>query len=254
MGKKARSNKVTFGYFPEGWCSRYPGAKGDGPKMVVTKADIYEKMIWARRPVCPYCSRRMRMWECGEMVFSCGAGWGTPYLFLCMNDQCPPYVRGWESTRAHYGRCVSYRCIAFPDSENTELMMVMSSVDCLPGLIAEETISADRKRGTDSDESVQALRALFEAGNLDALMDHLFSTDEHYRVRIRAAEFIGELAETDAVEPLRSHTFVNAHVREAVERSAQRVLELTGSMECPYCKEIINAGLAVCPECGRPLV
>jgi len=219
--------------------------------MVVTKADVYEKVIWAKRPQCPYCGEVMRIWECAETGCSCGTGWGTPYLFLCMNDQCPPYVRGWESNRAHYGRHVSYRCIAFPDSGNTEMMMVMSSGDCLPGLITEETIATDRARGTDADKNVQVLQELFEADDLDTLMEFLFSRNVHYKVRIRAARFIGELAKVEAIEPLRSRTFTNVDIRWAVDQSTQRVLELTGTMECPYCKEIIDGGTVHCPECGR---
>jgi len=222
--------------------------------MVVTKADVYEKMIWAERPVCPHCGQSMRIWECVETGCSCGTGWGTPYLFVCMNDQCPPYTRGWASTRKHYGRCFSYRCIGFPDSDNTEMMMVMSSGDCLPGLVSEDTITGDQARGTDADVHVQELRRLFEAGDLEALMDRLFSREVHYKVRMRAAEFIGDMGRVDAIEPLRSHRFFNEHVRETVERTTERVLEQTGVIECPYCKEIITAGLKMCPECKRGLL
>lgn len=221
--------------------------------MVVTKADVYEKVIFADRPVCPYCGRKMRVWECPETGLSCGSGWGTPYLFLCVNDDCPPFVTGWESVRQHYGRRCSYRCICFPDSRKTEMMMVLSSADCVPGLIDEEVISADKARGTDADTNVRDLRALFEQKNLEELMTSLFATALHYRVRMRAAEFIGELGETESIEPLKSHNFRNLHVRKAVERTTLRIHELNGTRECPYCREIIGAGSNVCPECRRPL-
>jgi len=50
--------------------------------MVVTKADVYEKVIFAERPVCPHCGKEMKISECHDTGLSCGSGWGTPYLFV----------------------------------------------------------------------------------------------------------------------------------------------------------------------------
>lgn len=221
--------------------------------MVVTKADIYNKVISAERPACPHCSVEMKIWECPETGFSCGSGWGTPYLFVCMNDQCPPFVSGWESMRRTYGRRCSYRCMCFPDSRKTEMMMVFSYVDCNQGIVDESVIASDRVRGTDADPAVIELRRCFERGDLDTLMANLFDETIYYKVRIRASELIGELGRAESIEPLRSHNFGDKRVDAAVRNAIERTHEINRSRECPYCAEIIEAEASVCDQCGREL-
>ena len=71
--------------------------------MVITKADVYEKVILAEKPVSPHCGQRMRIWECSETGLLCGSGWGSPYLFVCVDDGCPLFVNGWKEMKKNYG-------------------------------------------------------------------------------------------------------------------------------------------------------
>jgi len=221
--------------------------------MVVTRADIYEKVIFAERPECPHCGEEMKIWECPEAGLSCGSGWGTPYLFVCMNNQCPPFVSGWDSMRRMYGRKCSYRCVCFPDSRKTEMMMVFSNVDCKSGIVDEGVVAADRARGTDEDPAVIELLQCFEHRDLNALLANLFDETIDYKVRIRAAELTGELGLVKSIELLRNHNFKDQRVDTAVHNAIKRAHEINRSRECPYCAEIIEAEATVCSECGREL-
>ena len=221
--------------------------------MVVTKADVYESVIFAERPTCPHCGQEMKILECIDTGLSCGSGWGTPYLFICVNDECPPFVNGWETMKQGFGRRCSYRCICFPGGRNTDLMMVASRSDGKSQVLEEAVIRADRDRGTLRDPEVKKLISSFESGDLDALLSNLFDEKSHHKVREKAAELIGELGLLEAIEPLRHHPFKDQRVAARVGDAILRICEVTGTRECPYCKEMIEAGAAVCTECGKDL-
>ena len=221
--------------------------------MVVTKADIYEKVIFSERPVCPHCGQQMKVWECADTGLSCGSGWGTPYLFVCFNDKCPPFVTGWDTMKRDYGRTCCYRCICFPDSSTTEMMMVFSHVDCDSGLIDEAVIAADRARGTADDPAVKKLTADFECKDIRALFASLCDAKIHYKVRQKAAELIGELGLLETIEPLQNQVFKEPSILRKVQKAIKRIHEINRTRECPYCAEIIDAGVTKCSHCGRAL-
>ena len=61
-----------------------------------TREEVLEKVLAMEKPGCPHCGQPMHLWEVPPITFSDGLGWGVPYLFVCFNDECPYYVRGWE--------------------------------------------------------------------------------------------------------------------------------------------------------------
>ena len=194
--------------------------------MVVTKADVYEKVISAERPVCPHCGKEMMISECLDTGISCGSGWGTPYLFVCLNDECPPFVNGWENMERNYGRKCSYRCICFPDSRKTELMMVLSSSEGEWNIVDEDVIAADIARGTASDPAVQELVQCLESKDVRTLLDSLFDNKVYYKVRLKAAELIGELGSVEAIEPLRNRKYKNQLIATKVRDAIKRIHEI----------------------------
>ena len=221
--------------------------------MVITKADVYEKVIFAERPVCPHCDKEMKIWKCTDTGLSCGSGWGTPYLFVCFNDECPAFVNGWETMKRDYGRHCSYRCICFPGSQNTEMMMVFSHIGGKADIVDEALVTADRARGTAEDPAVQQLARFFESNDAEALMANLLDENTHYKVRLKAAELIGELGLLKPVEQLRCYKFKNQRINAAVCDAIKRIHEINRTRECPYCAEIIEAKATACGECGKEL-
>ena len=68
-------------------------------------------MINNKKIVCPYCNQEMKKWRVPQ-----GSTWHNNFLYVCLNDNCPYFVEGWdymwETQKVH----ASYRCRFDPDS------------------------------------------------------------------------------------------------------------------------------------------
>ena len=95
---------------------------------IETKEQVLEKIMAQDKPVCPKCGETMNLWEVPPINFSDGLGWGVPYLFLCFNDNCSLYRKGWDHIEEHYAHKASYRCMNYPGTEQFELMPVFSGM------------------------------------------------------------------------------------------------------------------------------
>jgi hypothetical protein len=57
-----------------------------------------------RTPKCPQCGRVMQKWGNSPDLL-----WESEYQFVCFNDECPYYVRGWQWMESQYRVHASYR-------------------------------------------------------------------------------------------------------------------------------------------------
>ena len=81
---------------------------------IETREQVFEKVMSMEKPKCPHCEAEMNIWETPLMTFSDGLGWGTPYLFICFNDECSLYREGWDHLAENYAHTASYRCMKNP--------------------------------------------------------------------------------------------------------------------------------------------
>lgn len=59
-----------------------------------------------KAPSCPHCGERMKKWAVPNSPFS---NWDTEFMYICFNDRCPYFVRGWEIMRRQGNPGTSYR-------------------------------------------------------------------------------------------------------------------------------------------------
>jgi SAM-dependent methyltransferase len=62
---------------------------------------------------CPYCGERMNKWEVPDNPFE--VTWDNEFMYICFNDRCPYYVRGWDHMSREGNRGVSYRLMYNPE-------------------------------------------------------------------------------------------------------------------------------------------
>jgi SAM-dependent methyltransferase len=63
---------------------------------------------------CPYCCEKLWKWEVPQTPFT---QWDVEFMFLCFNDHCPYFVRGWDFMYRQGNSGLSYRFAYNPDRD-----------------------------------------------------------------------------------------------------------------------------------------
>lgn len=215
-----------------------------------TREQVLEQVLEMKKPTCPHCGKQMSLWEVPPMNVGDGLGWGVPYLFMCFNDNCPLYVKGWDNLKDNYAHTASYRCMNYPGTKQFELMTVFSPVGATGQIIdnqmllEQETLKENIKKGFSiladcyvNKDGVSALRMVLDP-------------TEPMRVRIKAAEMIGDIGSLEAVDALTNLTVGNHILQQALEKAVATIHERHFTRSCPFCAEIIKKQAKVCKHCG----
>jgi len=79
---------------------------------------------------CPYCGERLKKWMVPESVEN---PWPNEFMYVCLNDECPYFLRGWSVMESLGNRC-SYRLMYDPLTDNCQPLPVPNSrviKDCI---------------------------------------------------------------------------------------------------------------------------
>jgi hypothetical protein len=80
--------------------------------------------------LCVHCGKHMDKWVSPE-----GVTWSSPYQYVCFNDECPYFVRGWAWMAEQYGVTASYRYRLDPVSHESGPLPVWSARDFRSSII-----------------------------------------------------------------------------------------------------------------------
>ena len=70
---------------------------------------------------CPHCGVAMKNWLPPD-----DSGWDPVPQFVCFNDDCPYYVKGWEWMKSQFEQEASYRHRLDPRSGESSPLTVWS--------------------------------------------------------------------------------------------------------------------------------
>jgi len=219
--------------------------------MMETREQVLERVISQKKPACPHCSQEMTLWEVPPITFSDGLGWGTPFLYVCFNDDCPLYKQGWGHMKDTYSQSASYRCMNYPGTEQFEVMPVFSDMGGR-GQIMDEQLMAEQDALKEAIKNGFSMLAdCFVNNDSPAIVMILMDSAMPNRVRLKAAEMMGDIGEQEAIEPLRNAKFGNERVQQEVNDAIKKIHERFFTRECPFCAEIIKKRAKVCKHCGK---
>ena len=202
---------------------------------------------------CPHCSGDLVLCHAPPVHVGDGLGWGSEYLFICLNDLCPLFIRGWDYIESQYGHVGSYRYMEMPNSKESYTMMVVSK-DAFTGSIVDiEALKRQNSRYHQQQEALAALDHCKESKQLapvlTVILDDAMATDD----RKRALKILESLNDPAGIEPLRNHTFKDEHLAQEVNLVVAGILAGNYLKECPYCTELIKIRATVCKHCQREL-
>ena len=87
--------------------------------------------------ICPHCATRMKRW-----VASDENTWGS-FQYVCFNDDCPYFIKGWEWMSERYGAGVSYRHRYNPTNGETGPLPVFSKEALRDGILDDEPVNEE---------------------------------------------------------------------------------------------------------------
>lgn len=216
-----------------------------------TKEQVLEKILAQEKPLCPHCNKEMNLWETPPFSFSDGLGWGAPYLFVCFNDECPLYVRGWDNIQENYAHNASYRCMCYPGQKNFECIPVFSPMGGTGQIIDDQVLAEQEMLKENIKKGFSILTDAYMAKDGVTVTRILLDGTEPQRVRLKAAEMIGDIGELEAIDPIRSAKFGNEIIQKKVDESVSKIHERYFTRECPFCAEIIKKRGKICKHCGK---
>jgi hypothetical protein len=216
-----------------------------------TKEQVLEKILAQEKPLCPHCNKEMNLWETPPFSFSDGLGWGAPYLFVCFNDECPLYVRGWDNIQENYAHNASYRCMCYPGQKNFECIPVFSPMGGTGQIIDDQVLAEQEMLKENIKKGFSILTDAYMAKDGVTVTRILLDATEPQRVRLKAAEMIGDIGEPEAIDPIRSAKFGNKIIQKKVDESVSKIHERYFTRECPFCAEIIKKRGKICKHCGK---
>ncbi len=218
---------------------------------IETRQEYMERVMAMPKPRCPYCNEEMKLWEVPPITFSDGLGWGSPYLFLCFNDECPLYSQGWKDMEENYAQHASMRCFNYPGTEQFECMPVFSPMGGQGQIIDDEVLAQEEMLKEQTKKGFSILADCYVNKDNLTIIRLLSDACEPIRVRIKAAEMIGDIGELEAIEPLRFMKAANQKLQEAIDAAVVHIHERFFTRECPFCAEIIKKRAKICKNCGR---
>ena len=79
----------------------------------------------------------------------------------------------------------------------------------------------------------------------------LLDPTEPAKVRLKAAEMLGDISELEAVDAPRNLKVGNELVQKEIEKSVKKIHERYFTRECPFCAEIIKKKAKICKHCQK---
>ncbi len=204
-------------------------------------------------PECPHCNQKMSCCEAPPVHVGDGLGWGSEVLYICLNDFCPLFLKGWEQIEAKYGHHSSYRYMRLPDSNESNVMMVGNSDAFKGSIIDPKAVDAQNVRYHKEKKALEALESCVEDKNLEPVLLLILDEAADIEGRKRAIAKLVDLNDLNCIDPIRNHSFRDTSLESDCNIVIKKILKANYKKECPFCMEIIKSQAVLCMHCKKEL-
>jgi hypothetical protein len=202
---------------------------------------------------CPHCKQPLSCCEAPPIHVGDGLGWGSDILFICLNDACPPFLKGWDKIEAQHGHHASYRYMELPGSPEGNYMMVGNADAFKACIIDREELKNQNARYRQEKEATERLKTCVAEKNLQPVMTLVLDEGATKNTRVSAVGYLLELNDLSCVDALRNHTFRDPAIEHKVNQAITEMLKRNFKKECPHCLEIVKAQAKKCMHCKENL-
>lgn len=203
--------------------------------------------------ICPHCNQELSCCEAPPIHIGDGLGWGSEILYICLNDSCSVFLKGWDTIEKQYGHHSSYRYMELPDSKEKNYMMVGNADAFKASVIDKEAFRSQNKQYQKLKLAKEALNSCVADKNIEPVLTILLNESAGKDVRVEAAGYIAAINNLDCIDPLRNHNYRDTSVKHWVDKGIGQLLENNFKKECPHCFEIIKAQAVKCMHCKEDL-
>ncbi|MBN2061957.1 MAG: class I SAM-dependent methyltransferase [Deltaproteobacteria bacterium] len=84
---------------------------------------------------CPHCNETLKKWQVPSNPF-CHT-WDSEYMYICFNDECPYFVRGWDFMASQGNMGTSYRLMYDPEKDTCRPIPVPSNRSLREGIMED---------------------------------------------------------------------------------------------------------------------
>jgi hypothetical protein len=203
---------------------------------------------------CPHCQARLSCCETPPFHIGDGLGWGCDVMFVCLNDECPIYTKGWQHIEEQYGHAGSYRYMLLPGEKKGEVLMVGSQEAFTGCVIDPEALKKQNIRYQEEQEALTELATCVEKHNLQPVLKLILDECAGLNGRLKSCKLLVELNDLSCIDPIRNHLFTNKDIEQSANMAINQILQTNFKKECPYCTEIIKKQAKICMHCGKELV
>ena len=174
-----------------------------------------------------------------------------PTCLYALTMNAPSTRRGGRISRKIIGHSASYRCMCYLGADDFECMPVFSPVGGTGQLIDDQVMMQEELLKENIKKGFSILADCYVNQDAIEILRLLLDSGQPVRVRLKAAEMIGDIGPVDAVDALKTPRFGNEKLQEAVQKAVQKIHARHFTRECPFCAEIIKSRAKICKHCGK---
>ncbi len=202
---------------------------------------------------CPHCETKLSPCEVPPFHIGDGLGWGTEVFFVCLNDECPPFVKGWAHIEAQFGHVGSYRYMRLPNETKGDTMMVGNKMAFTGSILDPDVILAANSRHQQEIAWVAEFDQSVIDKNTAPALGVLVDAKANKNHRKTACDILLKIGDISAYDTAASLTDLNPETENKVNILKKELLKKNFMRECPDCAEIVKAKASVCKHCKKNL-